>query len=92
MALNDFPPFYFGDLDWGAAVPFSVVGRPDLDPEHKPKLDWHTISPGYFGTLRIPLLSGRNFGPEDNVNNRRVVIVDQPLAQRFFPGQDPLGQ
>jgi hypothetical protein len=43
-------------LDWGAATPFSVIGQPVLGAGHEPKLDWHTISSGYFQSLRIPLL------------------------------------
>src|SRR5262249_3805570 len=64
-ALNDFPPFYFGDLDWGAATPFTVIGQPDLGPGLEPKLDWHTVSSGYFQSLRVPLLQGRDFTAQD---------------------------
>jgi putative ABC transport system permease protein len=91
-ALNDFPPFYFGDLDWGAAAAFNIVGQPDPGPGKEPKLDWNTISPGYFRTLQIPLLRGRDFDAGDNNNNQHVVIIDQGLASRYFPNQEPLGR
>ena len=91
-ALNDFPPFYFGDLDWGAATPFSVVGQPDLGPGHEPKLDWHTISSGYFQSLRIPLLQGRDFAAEENPNHEKVVIIDEALAESYFPKESPIGR
>jgi putative ABC transport system permease protein len=91
-ALNDFPPFYFGDLDWGAATPFSVVGQPDLGPGHEPKLDWHTISSCYFQSLRIPLLQGRDFAAEENPNHEKVVIIDEALAESYFPKESPIGR
>jgi len=90
-ALNDFPPFYFGDLDWGAATPFTVVGEADLGPGHEPKLDWHAISSDYFQSLRIPLLLGRDFDPQDDTGHEKVVIVDDALAQSYFPKENPLG-
>jgi predicted permease len=49
-------------------------------------------SPGYFTALRIPLLRGRLFTEQDDANAQRVVVVNQTLAQRFFPGEDPLGK
>jgi putative ABC transport system permease protein len=91
-ALNDFPPFYFGDLDWGAITPFTVVGQPDLGPDHEPRLDWHTISPGYFQPHQIPLLLGRDFNSNDNADGQKVVIVDEALAQSYFPNENPLGR
>jgi putative ABC transport system permease protein len=91
-ALNDFPPFYFGDLDWGPATPFSVVGQPDLGPGHEPKLDWHTISSGYFQSLRISLLLGRDFNTQDDPGHEKVVIIDEALAENYFPEENPIGR
>jgi putative ABC transport system permease protein len=91
-ALNDFPPFYFGDLDWGAATPFTVVGQPDLGPGHEPKLDWHTISSGYFQSLRVPLLQGRDFSVQDDPLHEKVVIIDEALAESYFLKENPIGR
>ncbi|MBV8100805.1 MAG: ABC transporter permease [Verrucomicrobia bacterium] len=91
-ALNDFPPFYFGDLDWGAATPFTVVGQPDLGPGHEPKLDLHTVSAGYFQSLRIPLLLGRDFNAQDDPGHEKVVIIDEALAESYFAKQNPIGR
>ncbi|HEX6563675.1 MAG TPA: ABC transporter permease [Chthoniobacterales bacterium] len=90
--LNDFPPFYFGDLDWGAATPFTVVGQPDLGPGHEPKLDWHTISSGYFQSLRVPLLQGRDFTAQDDPSREKVVIIDEALAESYLPKESPIGR
>jgi predicted permease len=58
--------------------------------------DWRakfrTVSPGYFETLGLPLLAGRDFRDTDKNGSERVVIVSQSLAQTLFPGQDPLNR
>lgn len=58
--------------------------------------DWRakfrSVSPGYFGTLGLPILEGRDFRDLDKSYSERVVIVSQSLAQTLFPGQDPLNR
>jgi putative ABC transport system permease protein len=58
--------------------------------------DWRakfrSISPGYFETLGLPLLSGRDFRDSDKEGSERVVIVNQKLAQTLFPGQNALNR
>ncbi len=49
-------------------------------------------TPGYFGALGVPLLRGRDFGDRDRLEAPGVAIVDEPLARRFWPGQDPIGR
>jgi predicted permease len=50
------------------------------------------ISPGYFETLRTPILSGRGFQPSDTMASSKVVIINQVFAKRFFGAIDPLGR
>ncbi len=50
------------------------------------------VGPGMFGVLGIPLLRGRDFSREDIESGRRVVIVNESFARRFWPGQEPLGK
>jgi len=50
------------------------------------------VSPGYFRTLGLSLLAGRDFGPEDRPGSTPVVVVNRALQQRYFPGEDPLGK
>jgi hypothetical protein len=57
-----------------------------------PRAQWRTISPGFFAALGVPLLEGRDFNDLDNKNNEPVVIVSETLAQRMFPGKDPLNR
>ncbi|MGJ5819128.1 ABC transporter permease [Paludibaculum fermentans] len=50
------------------------------------------VSPGYFDLMKIPLLEGRDFAAQDDATHPRVVIVNQTLAQRFFPGLNAIGR
>ena len=50
------------------------------------------VSPGYFGTLRMQFVAGRNFNGGDTATSPMVAIIDQTAARRFFPGLDPLGR
>jgi predicted permease len=49
------------------------------------------VGPNYFSTLGIPILRGREFGPQDGPNTPRVAIVNEAFANRFFAGRNPLG-
>ncbi|HXR97115.1 MAG TPA: ABC transporter permease [Terriglobales bacterium] len=52
-----------------------------------------SITPGnYFDTMRIPLLSGRDFTPNDSENTQKVMVVNQTMAKQVWPGQDPIGK
>jgi predicted permease len=53
---------------------------------------WTTIEPGYFATLRIPLVAGRDFSPNDRAGGSPVVIVPQATARRLWPGQNAVGK
>lgn len=53
---------------------------------------WDTVGPGYFKTLRIPILHGREFGPQDTQNAPHVAIVNQTFARFYFGQQDPIGK
>jgi predicted permease len=51
-----------------------------------------TVGPGYFQTLGVPLLRGRDFSSQDGPGSSRVMIVNELMAQRFWPGQNPIGK
>jgi predicted permease len=54
--------------------------------------DYTTVGPGYFQTLGVPLLRGRDFSPQDGPGTSRVMIINELMAQRFWPGQNPIGK
>ena len=55
-------------------------------------VNWALVSPGYFATMQIPLLEGRDFTTRDERKGEPVMIVNQTFAGRFFHGQNPLGR
>jgi putative ABC transport system permease protein len=55
-------------------------------------LEFKAVNPGYFETLKIPLLSGRFFNDRDSAGAQQVAIVNESMARHFFPGQNPLGR
>jgi putative ABC transport system permease protein len=57
-----------------------------------PHPDYHVVSAGYIEALGIPLLRGRAFTEADNENSPFVAIVNQKIAERYFPGQDVIGK
>jgi putative ABC transport system permease protein len=58
----------------------------------EPDATYREVSPGYFRTLGVPLLVGREFGPEDTLTSAPVVIVNHALQRRYFPDEDPIGK
>jgi putative ABC transport system permease protein len=66
--------------------------KPSANPADDPSADRYSISPDYLSTLRIPLLRGRSFTASDHAEAEPVVLVNQMLAERVWPGEDPLGK
>ena len=64
---------------------FEIEGAPPFPPGEGPDVGWRIITPGYFAALGVPLREGRAFDAADNASARRVVIVNQTLARRYFP-------
>jgi putative ABC transport system permease protein len=73
------------------SVSFQIEGRP-APPGQEPEAGFAMADPGYFHTLGIPILRGREFSETDNAKSLPVVIVSQAFAQRYFPNQDPVGK
>ena len=73
-------------------APIAVVGRPVPPMSERPSANRHLVSPGYFRTLGISLLAGRDFDERDSARVPHVVIVNETFARRHFPGEDPLGR
>ena len=77
-----------GDID---AIGFSIEGRPDPAPDHKLSLNVNVVGPGYLRTLGIPLLKGRDFTERDTTGTPLAVLINQAMARKYWPNQDPIG-
>jgi predicted permease len=55
-------------------------------------VEWYPVSSGYFGALEIPVVRGRAFDAQDRRESRPVAIINSAMAQRFWPGENPIGQ
>jgi putative ABC transport system permease protein len=77
----------------GFESPSSVTAVGRIEPENGATIpSVVTVSPGYFEAMSTPLISGRYFAESDREHSMRVAIVDQRLAARLWPGEDPLGK
>jgi len=70
---------------------FGIEERPVAEAE-RPRTVYTWVEPGLFRTLGIPLLQGRDFTPRDDLNATPVVIINQALAERYFPHVNPVGK
>jgi len=78
--------------DRGNFSVFCVDGRPAPEPGAYPNASIRAVTPGYFDTMKIPLLQGREFTAADRANGAGVIIIDTLFARQFFPDVNPLGQ
>jgi putative ABC transport system permease protein len=58
----------------------------------EPQVMYNTVVGNYFETIGIPFIKGRTFGNEDTADSPRALIINQTMAEKFWPGQDPLGK
>jgi putative ABC transport system permease protein len=72
--------------------PFIPNGRSVLPPGESAAVDWRTTSPGFFRTMGIPLLSGRDFSQQDTPQSQEVIILSRRAAKAFWGDEDPLGK
>jgi len=72
-------------------ISFSIEGRP-VAPGDEPDAAVGIATPGYFETLRIPILAGRAFTARDGTKAPPVVIINEAFARKFFPGENPVGK
>ena len=74
------------------AAQFTAEGYSKANGEEDPRARFRTVSPGFFASLGIPIIAGRDFTEADRRDAEKVVIVSQSLAQRMFPGADALNR
>jgi len=83
--LNPFIPQFF----FQTAVQIEGKPTPDGQPH---TVQFRRASPGYFKTMRIPLLRGRDIEAGDGIDTQAVAVVSESFANRFWPGEDPIGR
>ena len=80
----------FDNNEWDS--PFHITGTPPYPPGERPEAEINIVTPDYLRVMGMPLLRGRGFTANDRANQPRLVIIDESLAQKYFPGKDPIGQ
>ena len=81
-----------GPLMGGWQTGFWREGKPRPQPSDMLNSDLEVVGGDYFSTLKVPLLRGRTFNDRDTKDSQRVIIIDQAMAEQYFPGEDPIGK
>ena len=76
----------------GISFSFTMDGAARENAKDDLRAKFRTVSPGFFDTLGVPLISGRDFRDTDKQGSEPVVIISQSVANKLFPGQDPLNR
>ena len=79
-------------LNGGNTTRFYIDGDPVPPPGKETESNIRTVSDDYFKALGVPLLAGRTFDARENPNSPQVVIIGKTIADRMFPGRDPIGK
>ncbi len=85
-------PWFLPFAPGGWQPTFHVEGWPEEEPGQAAVAESNSVPPGYFRTMGIPLLAGRDFGARDNADAPLVVIVDEKIADRYWPDESPMGK
>src|SRR5262249_11756422 len=80
------------DAGLGPKFQFSADGHVNAPGEEDPRANFRVISPGFFATLGVPIIAGRDFNDLDGQGQELVAIVSETLARRMFPNQDPINR
>ena len=75
-----------------SVLSYNVSGKPELPSNQSPLSHYAEVSPGFFATLGIPVVQGREFVAGDAILNPRTAMINEAMARREWPGQDAVGQ
>jgi predicted permease len=80
-------------IEGGVDLPFNIEGKPPANgSQYNGDEQWRSVSAHYFSAFRIPLLRGRMFTDHDTGQSARVVIVNEAMAKKYWPKDDPVGR
>ncbi|HET6893543.1 MAG TPA: ABC transporter permease, partial [Pyrinomonadaceae bacterium] len=71
---------------------FHAEGRPEPRPDENVTMDYQVVSEDYLRTMEVPVLRGRAFTKTDTETSERVIVINQALARRYWPNEDPVGR
>jgi predicted permease len=71
---------------------FQIEGRPDPGPGNMPNAAYTVACPNYFRALGVPILEGREFTQQDSLGAQGVIVINQAMAQKYWPKEDPVGR
>jgi putative ABC transport system permease protein len=86
VAGSAYPP-----LAGGNPIPFTILGREAANADEF-TADFFPVTPNFFNTMKIRMVNGRDFTARDTAHTPWVTIVNETMARRFFPGQNPIGK
>jgi predicted permease len=80
-------------VEAGIDLPFTISGKaPTQGSDYAGDEQWRSVSPRYFAAFKIPVLRGRSFNQNDVGNSTRIVLINEAMAKKYWPKEDPLGQ
>jgi putative ABC transport system permease protein len=80
-------------VNFGFNTGFSIVGRPPFAQQDRaPVIEIRFVTPGYFNTMGMRIRRGRSIEPTDTATSTQVMVINETMAAKFWPGQDPVGQ
>lgn len=80
-------------VEGGIDLPFTIAGKPPAKgDEYNGDEQWRSVAPHYFRVFKIPLLRGRAFAGTDTARSPRVVIINNAMAKKYWPKEDPIGR
>src|SRR6201991_423004 len=77
---------------WYNILPIVIEGQTPAPVGQEPEIDHRVVSPSYFSAMKTPLIKGRYFTDADNDTSAQVIIVNDTMARRYWPGEDPVGR
>ena len=78
--------------DISSRRPVEVEGRAVAQASERPEMEFHAVTPDYLQVLRVPLVRGRPLTNADRADTPHVALIDRNMADRLWPGKDPIGQ
>jgi predicted permease len=79
-------------LEGGLGLGFSIAGRPASDQQSQGGAGWAYVTPRFFDVFRVPIVRGRGFTERDAAGAPGVALINETMARRFWPRENPIGQ